>query len=623
MGRPFKIELDDLSSTYQYAFDYCETEVNQLSNFLLSLYGRPIFIVGSGGSYSVAKAFEYLHSCSRQPGIAKAVTPLELSTLALSVRESGVILITSNGNNNDTVNTYKFINRCCPVSFLTLCLNKESKIKKMADNDSTIFIGDRLPRGKDGYLAVNSILAFMVIIAKAYNKISNSELYSLPPEFSSFHVHSTYGAQEAEALQKDSQIVLFGDCAAPIAIDIESKFSEAALGNVLLADYRNFAHGRHFWLSHRTNSTSIISLVTPENKRLSLKTLELVPLEISKIVIETDSSGIKGMIELFLSSVYLVGYAGMLAGIDPGKPQVPDFGKKMYHISHMPDSFKLMKQNDNLSTRSAYRKCASLELNLHVGYRSAFEKFRKMIGNVAFQEIVFDYDATLVEKRSNSIVEKEIFSIINILLESGILIKIATGRGKSVRLELKEKILPQYWNNVIIGYYNGGIIAPLSDDESPCPNFRKNELLIQLAHDFDLVTPDVKYELRPQQLTIMMDDCDKFIYKDVIFDISRQYKGLKVLMSGHSIDIIPSENSKLNLLDGSSNNTLCIGDSGQYGGNDYELLSSTYSLSVNRVSSSIATCWNYAPVGLSDTKATLYYLRQLDIRDHYFMINIR
>ena len=71
MGRPFKIELEDLSSTYQYASDYCETEVKQLSNFLLNLYNRPIFIVGSGGSYTVAKAFEYLHSCSRLPGIAR------------------------------------------------------------------------------------------------------------------------------------------------------------------------------------------------------------------------------------------------------------------------------------------------------------------------------------------------------------------------------------------------------------------------------------------------------------------------------------------------------------------------------------------------------------------------
>lgn len=622
MGRPFHIELDDLSSTYQYANHYSETEIKRLSDFLLNLYNKPIFIVGSGGSYSVAKAFEYLHSCSQLPGIAKAVTPLELSTLTLSIHDAGVILITSNGNNNDTVNAYKFINRCCPISFLTLCLNKDSKIKKMTDSDSTIFVGDRLPRGKDGYLAVNSILAFIVIISRAYNRISNNDLYLIPPSFSSLYIHDSYGVADKEALLKESQIVLYGDFAIPVAVDIESKFSEAALGNILLADYRNFAHGRHFWLSERTNSTSIISLVTPETKQLFLKTLDLIPSEMSRINIVTESFGVKGMLELFLSSFYLVGCVGTQVGIDPGKPRVPDFGKKMYHISHMPKTFKLMKKNDSLANRSAFRKCASTESKLYQSYKSSFENFRIMVINEKFQEIIFDYDSTLVEKHSNATVEEEIFNIINSLLASGIVVKIATGRGKSVRLELKEKICSQYWGNVIIGYYNGGIIAPLSDDEAPSPNFNENELLIQLTEEIESIMPDIKYELRPQQITIMMDDCDKFMHKDLIIDILQKYPCLKIFLSGHSIDIIPSENSKLNLLDETTTKALCIGDSGQYLGNDYELLSSTYSLSVNRVSSSMSSCWNYAPIGLSDTKATLYYLRQLDIGEHFFTLNI-
>lgn len=622
MGRPFKIELDDLRSTYQHVFDNYRTEVLQLSDFLMDVYDQPLLIVGSGGSYSVAKAFEYLHTCSQLPGVARAVTPLELSNMGLLLRKSGVILITSNGNNNDTVNAYNYINRCCPMSFLTLCLNKESKIKKLTDGDSNIFVGDRLPRGKDGYLAVNSILAFVVIISRAYNIISKTDQFSLPGDFSSFHFQDIFGEEELQALKKESQIVLFGDFATPVAFDIESKFSEVALGNVLLSDYRNFAHGRHFWLSHRASLTSIISLVTPENRQLFLKTLELVPTEIPNIIIETESLGAKGMLELFLSSFYLIGYAGMQAGIDPGKPKVPDFGKKMYHISHMPEQFKMMKMNDNLANRSAFRKCGFAKSPLFDNYRCAFLKFKTEIESVCFREIVFDYDATLVEKGLDISVEKDLFEIINRLLEAGVGIKIATGRGKSVRLELKEKIPHKYWKNVIIGYYNGGIIAPLSDDGVPNPNCKENILLVQLADNLKSILPNIDFELRPQQLTVMMDDCDKFIYKDIIFEISHRYKGLKILMSGHSIDIIPLESSKLNLLDASIN-ALCIGDSGQYGGNDYELLSSTYSLSVNRVSSSISSCWNYSPIGIYDTRATLYYLKQLQINDHCFVIKVK
>ena len=621
MGRSFHKEIEGLNTTYQYAYDYNETEIKKLSNFLLSLYNKPIFIIGSGGSYSVAKAFEYLHSCSKLPGIAMAVTPLELSTLTSSIHDAGAILISANGNNNDTVNAYKFINRCCPISFLTICLNENSKIRKMNANDSTLFIGNRLPSGKDGYLAVNSILAFLVFITRAYRYITNNDNYLIPQSYDDFYIQDYNDTTTAEALQRESKIVLYSDYASPVAIDIESKFSEAALGNILLADYRNFAHGRHFWLSERTNSTSIISLITPENKTVFSKTISLIPFEVSRLSIETTSIGARGMFELFLSAIYLVEYAGKLLGIDPGKPRVAEYGKKLYHISYIAESAKAMKKNDTLANRAAFRKCGLIESTLFENYISAFSKFRNSIDKVRFNEIIFDFDSTLKERSQNYFVEEEIFSIINSLLSSNIVLNIATGRGKSVRVELREKVLKPYWEKVIVGYYNGGIIAPLSDDKAPIASYVANPFIIQLGNELHEILPDIKYELRPQQLTLMMDDYQTCMYKEIVLEISRKYNKLKVFLSDHSIDIIPFENSKLNLIDKSSN-VLCIGDSGQYLGNDYELLSHKYSLSVNRVSASISSCWNYAPVELNNTRATLYYLKQLNINGHYFTLSI-
>lgn len=123
MGRSFDIEIDNLSSTYQYAMTYNDTEILDLSGFLLGLHDKPLFIVGSGGSFSTAKALEYLHCCSKIPGTAKAITPLELADCVSSIRNAGVILITANGNNNDTVNAFKLITRGCPSSFLCICDN--------------------------------------------------------------------------------------------------------------------------------------------------------------------------------------------------------------------------------------------------------------------------------------------------------------------------------------------------------------------------------------------------------------------------------------------------------------------------------------------------------------------
>ncbi|MBO7539395.1 MAG: haloacid dehalogenase-like hydrolase, partial [Prevotella sp.] len=57
--------------------------------------------------------------------------------------------------------------------------------------------------------------------------------------------------------------------------------------------------------------------------------------------------------------------------------------------------------------------------------------------------------------------------------------------------------------------------------------------------------------------------------------------------------------------------TLCIGDYGTVEGNDYEMLTSKFSLSVDRVSKNAKSCWNIAPSGMKGLDATLYYLSRM------------
>src|SRR5258706_14034164 len=76
---------------------------------------------------------------------------------------------------------------------------------------------------------------------------------------------------------KSTWVVLFGGWGLPAAVDIESKFVEAALKNIQLADYRNFAHGRHHWLAKRPNETAVLALITPEEEKLARQTLDLLP----------------------------------------------------------------------------------------------------------------------------------------------------------------------------------------------------------------------------------------------------------------------------------------------------------------------------------------------------------
>jgi hypothetical protein len=88
---------------------------------------------------------------------------------------------------------------------------------------------------------------------------------------------------------------------------------------------------------------------------------------------------------------------------------------------------------------------------------------------------------------------------------------------------------------------------------------------------------------------------------------------LKVVQSSHSIDIIPLERTKRacikqaqdSLLAGQS--VLTIGDRGAASGNDFDLLTHPFSLSVDAVSTALDSCWNLLPPGISNMSGLLRY----------------
>src|SRR5206468_2651544 len=123
------------------------------------------------------------------------------------------------------------------------------------------------PSAKDGFLATNSLLAFAVLLVCAYNCAFSSDEV-LPRDFDSLLVENHADRDYIEDLRahcnplwkRETLVVLYGPSVATAALDLESKFSEAALGNVQLADFRNFAHGRHNWLAKRASKTAVLAL---------------------------------------------------------------------------------------------------------------------------------------------------------------------------------------------------------------------------------------------------------------------------------------------------------------------------------------------------------------------------
>ncbi len=87
----------------------------------------------------------------------------------------------------------------------------------------------------------------------------------------------------------------------------------------------------------------------------------------------------------------------------------------------------------------------------------------------SFDAVVFDYDGTLCDasERFTGGLD-EVSEQLTRLIAAGVLVGIATGRGKSVRNDLRRALKDSdLWKRVLVGYHNGSEIAFLDDDSEP------------------------------------------------------------------------------------------------------------------------------------------------------------
>ena len=130
----------------------------------------------------------------------------------------------------------------------------------------------------------------------------------------------------------DSFFILYTGKSYPVALDIESKFSEGAIGNTQLADYRNFAHGRFNWFTQRPGQTGLICLQTPDDLELSETILRKLPMHVPTLRLRTDHSTPLGCIDLLIKEHYLSSALADRWGLDISRPTVPEYGRFLYKM---------------------------------------------------------------------------------------------------------------------------------------------------------------------------------------------------------------------------------------------------------------------------------------------------
>ena len=581
--------------------------------------------IGSGGSFSAASyaAMLYKQMC----GLAVPMTPLAFDTSSDAIiQDSKLLFFSASGRNKDFLIAFQRGLEVGCGDMAGVCLRESSKLDAIIEKCNPDFKKHTfpIPTVKDGFLATNSLVAFFVLMyrcffdAKPSKHIGNGIGYALNHSFDFFKI--------------DNFIVLHSNLSEPVAVDLESKFSEAALGSVLMADYRNFGHGRHQWFDKKGGNSCIVALINDNDRELAEKTLGKMPEDVHMVRIESGLKTPLATIDLLLKSFQFVSAIGTQRGIDPGRPGVPDYGTELYHLNFA----KLIKDESiaqppkdlAISRKLRLGSKALIPDQEYKAYSKAYDAFIERLGNKVFDLLALDYDGTICNVDRNArwkeALEESIARQINKLLEMGIRIAVMTGRGDSMHELLRNSINKEYWSQVYLGCYNGAVIVPLTDDTSSIEavkNAPLDEQLVTLQNELE------RYHFKPEklkkystQLSLSCTDKQKAyeICNEII--LSNKLDRLHIWSSSHSMDIVVSTKASKTAVKQISEDVLVIGDRGDYEGNDFEMLSLPYSLSVDGVSRNPNSCWNLAPKDLRGLDVVKYYLRKIKATKNGFKI---
>ncbi len=636
MAKPYQSEIARLGETLAWAG---AADVAPIEVAVRTAAVGPLIAVGSGGSLSTAHALAWLHR-SVTGQASTVLTPLESVSVAHD-SNTAVWLLSASGGNVDIVTAAKGLVLREPRQLAALIGREDSKIGAIAFAhpymDLLVYAP---PSGKDGFLATNTLFGAAALLTRAYGRVASSKetwgadgpASTVDATDASSRLVAAWREAAHPLWSRETTVVLHGSSGALAAIDLESKFTEAAVGSLHVADYRNFAHGRHHWLAKRGDRSGIVALISDADQDIADRTLALLPPEIPVARIELPGPPLEANLTGLVAAMRLTDWAGQARGVDPGDPGVPEFGRRIYHLapSRRADA-PLPRGVTRRAAAAIERKSGQTIARLtHNGaldaWRSALRVFERQLQQAPIGGVVLDYDGTVVDTRHRF--EPPLAEMVRELLrvlEAGAVLGIATGRGRSVREAFQKAIPSSMWKRVIIGYYNGAEISTLDDqlvpsqDQKPAPELEA--VANRLLSDPELAA-EATQEHRRHQLTITSEGAlreDRLweLVQMIVRDVS---PNTTVLRSSHSIDVLDSSASKRHVIERVHNAAaggavLAIGDRGRWPGNDHEMLSSPLSLSVDQTSASRVSGWNLGSPGQRGTAITLEYLRALIVDD--------
>jgi hydroxymethylpyrimidine pyrophosphatase-like HAD family hydrolase len=594
----YEQELQALPDAYA---DILAWDGEELRKALLRLTAGPVAFVASGGMLAVSVLAAALHEQAAQEP-ATALTPLGAISRP-SMTESGAVLFTSSGKHPDAVEVMRRLGRpgLRPAVVMT-----HRAVEDLPVEDATVITLPGLVL-REGFLAVNSVLAMAAAMVRGYQP-------NVLPD--------TLAEADREPWQSDVDrlLVLHPPALSAVAADIEIRASEVGLAAVQTADYRNFAHGRHTGLARTLQRTTIIALTDPSSEALASATLSVLPDAAPVVRWHSSSPWPVCALELLVESMRACGELGNRQRVSLARPKVPVFGRRLYRLP-------IRKRLPDVLSGPVDRKLAAAGAGrsgdeLRDVYTRVLDEWREELADVRFGGIVLDYDGTVCTTEGRFRPPRPaVAEALNRLLSEGLVVGFASGRGPSMHVDLRGIIDCAHWDRVHIGLYNGGHIVGLDEDledlRTPTQfieqiDERLRQLPISSALDFQprrvqlTVEPGEGAWVRPAALA---DAVSEMLAREPALPV-------KVVRSGHSLDIVSATTSKTAVLEkvsaASGAAVLTVGDQGQIGGNDFELLAADHwSISVDRCSADPTRCWYLGDGSLSGPHLLVRCLKAL------------
>jgi hypothetical protein len=331
--------------------------------------------VGAGGALAVAQLAADLHE-SRSRTLARAVTPLELLGLS-QLSDVGVLLFTASGRHPDAgvALTGAVRQHANPIIVVT---HRDPETLSRDFHHPAVSVV-RLPSvvEKEGFLATNSVLAMTTALVAASGFVLPETLPQL--------------VRDGVRSVRENALILGGPGLAAVSTDLETRLSETGLSAAQVTDYRNFAHGRHTGLSRRFEETTIVALVTPSLRDIAEATLATLPSSADVVRLETSLEWPLSVLDLLVASMKTLAATASGTDFDPSRPRVPEFGRRLYHLS----SRRLIPAPRNPGDRKIAALGAADDPHIRGVAEDALREWLTDVRQVKFGGIVLDYDGTV------------------------------------------------------------------------------------------------------------------------------------------------------------------------------------------------------------------------------------